>query len=313
MSVLAPHLPEQVQRVRVLNRPAQSEGSLSCWLVLPGDMAADRPPLVAIHGIRRDARAQAILLRTIAIEQRRPIIAPLFDETHWRKYQLAVLKKRADSALLTLMRELRDLGIWRTDTFDLSGFSGGAQFAHRFAMLYPDLVSRLSVASAGWYTFPDAAPFPYGLGPRRSGKRKPGIEPRIEWGSCIAGDFERFLKIPIQVFVGSEDSLQDMNLRSGPDIDRQQGNNRIERAHNWAEALRIAARSRGIEPDISFTILHGCAHNFRRCVEIGRLDARIGGLHRDETGFPVEFSTMTPPVTQYVEDGLGLREMDATL
>lgn len=315
MSVLATPLPKQVQRVRVLNRPAQSEGSLSCWLVLPCDMAVDRPPLVAIHGIRRDARAQAILLRTIAIEQGRPIIAPLFDETHWRKYQLAVLKKRADSALLTLMRELRDLGIWRTETFDLCGFSGGAQFAHRFTMLYPDLVSRLSVASAGWYTFPDTASFPYGLGLRRTDKRKPGIEPGIEWGPCIAGDLERFLKIPIQVFVGSQDALQDPNLRSGPDINRQQGNNRIERARNWAEALRTTAGSRGIESNISFTILDGCAHNFRRCVEVGRLDARIGGLSQDETGLPVELSAITPPTTFHVENctGFGPKEMDATL
>lgn len=260
------------QNLQFVNRPGR--GDLSCWLALPGEIIPSRPPLVAVHGIRRDARAQAVLLRTIAVQQRRPVIAPLFDEEEWRTYQLVVLKKRADLALISLMAELREDGLWQTDTFDLCGFSGGAQFAHRFAMLFPHLVSSLSVASAGWYTFPDDAPFPYGLGTRPKKRAKEVVD----WGPSIEAGLKKFLTLPIQVFVGSLDCLQDANVRSGPEINRQQGTNRVERGRNWVEAVRDYARERGLASDITFKLLEGCPHNFRKCVEDRRLDRLIGRL-----------------------------------
>lgn len=262
--------PGAAQRVLVLSRPARETDSLSCWLALPRDISPDLPPLVAVHGIRRDARAQAMLLRSIAAEQGRPVIAPLFDEEHWRKYQLVVRNRRADLALLALMEELREAGIWRTDSFHLSGFSGGAQFAHRFAMLHPHLLSQLSVASAGWYTFPDQEPFPYGFAPRPKRKN--------DWGPRFEAGLQALLRIPIRVFVGSRDHLQDANLRIGPEINRQQGENRIERARRWTDALQRCARSRDLIPDITFTQLDDCPHDFRKCVEIGGLDRLIGRL-----------------------------------
>jgi len=265
------------QSLRLLNRPGRTPGGLSCWLALPGKIDPTMPPLVAVHGIRRDARAQAVLLQTIAIEQNRPVIAPLFDEDQWRKYQLVVLKKRADLALISLMAELREEGLWQTDTFDLSGFSGGAQFAHRFAMLFPHLVSSLSVASAGWYTFPDDAPFPYGLGTRPKKRAKEVVD----WGPSIEAGLKKFLSMPIQVFVGSLDCHQDANVRSGPEIDRQQGLNRVERGRRWADAVRDYATERDIACDISFALLEGCPHNFRRCVEDRQLDRLIGRLSAD--------------------------------
>ena len=62
----------------------------------------------------------------------------------------------------------RPLSAWRADfgRVDLVGFSGGAQFAHRFAMLYPGCVRRVVVAAAGWYTYIDPSrPFPLAAAP----------------------------------------------------------------------------------------------------------------------------------------------------
>lgn len=247
-------------------RSAKGRNALSCWLALPKEVSPDAPPLVAVHGIQRGARAQAELYAARAAASGRPVIAPLFDEKNWRRYQQVVRKERSDLALLSLLTELQLAGVWRTRTIELAGYSGGAQFAHRFAMLYPHLVSRLTVASAGWYTFPDSATFPYGLTAR------PGR--KDDWGPRMAAGLDRFLRLPITACVGALDNTPDESTRSGEEIDRQQGSNRLERAKRWTETLRQAALARGIAPSISLAILPGCGHDFRSCVLRGGLDWR---------------------------------------
>lgn len=246
------------------HRAAKGPGALDCWLALPTEIAEDASPLVAVHGIRRGAQSQAELLGARAASQGRPVIAPLFDERAWPRYQRVVHGGRADLALLALMRELRLAGIWQTPTFELSGFSGGAQFAHRFAMLYPQFVSRLTAVAAGWYTFPDTAPYPRGLAVR------PGRSD--DWGPRFAAGLDRFLRIPIQVCVGERDCVPDSKTRGGASIDAHQGKDRVTRASRWAEALNAAAVARGITAQIAFQRLPGCGHDFGDCVRDGGLD-----------------------------------------
>ena len=248
----------------LLCRPATRAGDLGCWLTLPPRMSNTLPPLVAVHGIRRRAEAQAALLAGRAAAQGRPVIAPLFDRENWPRYQQAVRRGRADLALLRLMADLRSEGVWRTRRFDLFGFSGGAQFAHRFAMLHPDAVSRLVTASAGWYTFPDDAVFPYGLAPR------PGH--RDSWAQRLTGNLDRFLALPIAVCVGSDDNVPDANTRGGAAIDAQQGKHRLARGARWVHALRQTARARGISASVGFHTMPFCGHDFRTCVIRGGLD-----------------------------------------
>ncbi|MGF1554474.1 MAG: alpha/beta fold hydrolase [Paracoccaceae bacterium] len=245
----------------VRRRTGRGERALDCWLAGPLDATA--PPVVAVHGIARGAREQAALLAARADARGRLVVAPRFGERRWPRYQQAVRGGRADLALLALMNELRLTGLWRTPTVDLAGFSGGAQFAHRFAMLYPHLVGRLVVGSAGWYTHPDEAPFPYGLGPDTE---------TTGWGARMRAGLDRFLALPLRVVVGAEDRVSDPNTRRGPLLDAQQGTHRLERAHRWARALREAAGRRGIAADVSVEVLAGCGHDFADCVVTGGLD-----------------------------------------
>ena len=245
-------------------RPADSPSGLACWLALPPAVSKTAPPIVAVHGIRRRAREQAKLFARRAVAAGRPVIAPVFDADRWPRYQLAVRRGRADLALLSLLDTLRRDGIWRTPQIELFGFSGGAQFAHRFALLNPALVTRLTTAAAGWYTFPDRSAFPYGLVPRPN---RPD-----PWAACDEKALTRFLHLPIQVCVGADDNLRDANTRSGLEIDSQQGRTRLQRAIRWARALRNVAQERGIEPRVTFFALSACGHDFRQCVERGGLD-----------------------------------------
>ncbi len=248
----------------IVHRAACEETDLACWIASPRWQATGAAPLVAVHGIRRGAYDQAILFASRAAEQGRSVIAPLFDEASWPRYQQVVRKGRADLALIRLMDALRREGHWQTERFALTGFSGGAQFAHRFTLLHPYLVAELSVASAGWFTFPDEAVFPYGLGSR------PGRWP--DWGPRLASGLDPFLSLPIRIAVGQRDNRRDANTRSGEAIDRQQGRTRLERAERWAESLIATAQTRGLVAQVSFTPLLGCRHDFRACVRKGRLD-----------------------------------------
>ena len=252
---------------RIDFRPAAREGGLSAFLVVPDRLLAGTPPIVAVHGIARNAREQASLLAREAAARGHLVIAPHFDAERWKHYQRLGKKRRTDLALISLLADVRaDYPILAGDIV-LSGFSGGAQFAHRFALLHPRLVRRLIVTAAGWYTFPSDAPYPYGLSDR------PGSIAR--WGETFAANLDQFLELPIEAAVGAFDNAADATLRRGEAIDRAQGVGRLSRATRWVEALQATARARGIDPRIRLHVLPDCAHDFAMCVRIGGLDRRI--------------------------------------
>ncbi len=247
--------PSAVRRAPVWAlRPRAGRGrrALDCWLALPESRRPGARPLVAVHGISRGAQEQAETFAARAAAVGRVVIAPLFDETDWTGYQRAVAPRRADLALLGLLQELRAEGVIAATGFDLFGYSGGAQFAHRFAMLYPHLIGRLSVCAAGWWTFPDDAAFPYGQGGT--------------WGVRLAAGLERFLALEITVSVGADDATPDETTRSTPALEAQQGRHRLARARAWTVALAATAAARRLpQPRVSLITLPGCGHDFAAC------------------------------------------------
>jgi pimeloyl-ACP methyl ester carboxylesterase len=252
-----------VDRIRF--RPRCSPNDLDCWIYRPLHQDVGATPLVAVHGIRRRGREQVELLADRARSQGRVVIAPIFDAERWPRYQQAVIGGRADKALLRLWNELQAEGLINNNRFILTGFSGGAQFAHRFAMLHTEKIERLIVASAGWYSFPGDAEFPYGLS-------TPAGRQATE---ALRKNLPAFLAIPITVTVGERDDRLDPNTRSGDDIDRQQGRTRFERAVNWTRALSRLADRMNVDALIKTVTLPRCGHSFRRCVRVGGLDRLI--------------------------------------
>lgn len=263
---------------RLEYRPANQPGALACWLAVPDHADPAAPPLVAVHGIRRGADEQASLFASRAAASGRYVIAPFFDKDNWPTYQRLGGASRSDLALLSLLEQLRQERVAGSGEFDLFGFSAGAQFAHRFAMLHPEMLRRLYVASAGWYTFPDGAAYPYGLG-ERAGRA-------TEMANSMQDKLEAFLRLPIRVCVGARDNVRDANTRSGWAIDQQQGPDRLTRASRWAEAVRSASAARGIMPRVTLSVLPGVGHDFRKSMTRGGLGAVVlpvpanGLLHR---------------------------------
>jgi len=242
-------------------REGAGRRGLPCWIHRPPVVDPDQPTIVTVHGIGRAAKDQAKAFRSVS--RGSLVVAPIFEDRAWPAYQRVVRKGRADLALLDLLSELRLAGEAISSRFILVGYSGGAQFAHRFAMLYPHLIERLILVSAGWYTFPDQTPFPYGLGAEGSGKG---------WGARLAARFDEFVRLPILAAVGARDDSEDASTRRGADLDRQQGAARLERGKRWVEALRLAARVRGADPSrIEFAALPDAGHDFRECIKLGGL------------------------------------------
>lgn len=267
MAFAAPR-PVRDSAFRLIHRPARGPGSLPCWVALPETPAPEAPPLVAVHGIARGAREQAETYGAAAGAAGRIVVAPLFDAACWTGYQRAVTPKRADLALLGLLDDLADAALLAPGAVDLAGYSGGAQFAHRFAMLYPHRLRRLSVCAAGWWTMPDAAPFPYGLGGRR--------------GAVFAAGLDRFLRLDIRVSVGAADDRPDAATRSTPALDAAQGPDRVSRARAWVAALRAEAARRNHDTGrLSLTLLPGSGHDFRACAAAGLTRLTLDDHHPD--------------------------------
>ena len=94
-------------------------------------------------------------------------------------------------------------------SYSLYGFSAGAQFTHRFLLTTPNRADQSVAASAGWWTVPEAQPWPYGW----TGHEDPA-----------------WLNEPMTIMVGLLDNdPNDSDLRHTTGADRQ-GLNRLERA-----------------------------------------------------------------------------------
>ena len=254
-------LPDGAPELRL---PRDEEG-IPYYLYVPGKVDPEAPPLVAVHGISRGADEHLEAFAPWAERSGRVLIAPLFSEAQCRRYQKVILDRcQADRALFATLREVAEATGVEIDRFDLFGFSGGAQFAHRFALLHPERVARLAVSSAGWYTLPDPAEaYPYGLasGPRAGQRFRPKLE--------------AFLEIPTLVLVGERDIERDSALRKEQRVDQRQGLTRVERAARWSQALRRAATRAGVAAEIRFRSLPNCGHDFEDCVRDGGLVEQV--------------------------------------
>jgi pimeloyl-ACP methyl ester carboxylesterase len=241
---------------------------LSASIIRPSTIS-DAPPLVVLHGISRNAGTLARLFAPEAARTGRTIIIPHFSLKKWPNFQRPSKAARPDLALLALLdlvaSEYPDI----SGPVDIFGHSGGAQLAHRLAMLYPHRVAALHLAAAGWYCLPDdKMPYPYGLAPG-TGSFSAKM---LRQNNTALHDF---LHIPTWVYVGTEDVTRDDALRKTPSLDAGQGLHRRARAHTYVSALKAAATSAGLKPRASLIELPGCDHDVVRAITQNNLAARV--------------------------------------
>lgn len=225
------------------------------FALCPANVVPGTPALVVVHGISRNAIEQLLRFAPLARQYGVPLIAPLFERKPYRSYQQLVDPKkgiRADLALLDIIEDAARRWPINAQRFQLFGFSGGSQFAHRFTFAHPQRVIACVGTAAGWYTWPDQQlPYPQGL----------GSNPLAD----AAFDLDAIRRVPIHIVVGTRDTARDAALRKDEQIDALQGRNRVERARRWHQAMRDA----GMHPAGSLTELARTRHNFDRAFQRG--------------------------------------------
>ncbi|MDX1593389.1 MAG: hypothetical protein R3298_04015 [Gammaproteobacteria bacterium] len=260
-------------RGRILRLHGDAPHELIFHAYLPRAAYATDRLLVCVHGIGRQARAQAEAFSGLAETLGLVVLAPLFDQDAYARFQRPGLESgtpRSDEALDAAIAQLaRASGLVDEPQRLLFGYSGGGQFAHRYAALHPERVAAVVIGAAGWYTLPEAGRrYPYGLGHRE------GL------GDL---DIEAYLRIPMAVVVGERDRQRDAALNTSPRRDREQGRTRVDRGRHFVASMRLAARARGLETPYRFVLLPRIGHSFEKAVRRGKLISRVTDfLH--ETG-----------------------------
>ena len=242
------------------------DGPAATWYsYCPPERRVETPVLVCVHGITRNSLELLKVFLPFAKRHGFVLIVPHFSTQLFPDYQQLGVRgsgQRADQALESILLQAGRSGGVGTNKICLYGFSGGAQFAHRFAMLNPRRVERMVLSSAGWYTFPDLrARFPFGL---RADDKRPDME-------FVLPDL---LVIPTLVLVGAEDTQRDAGLRKSAQVDARQGLTRVERGQRWTRAMAAAARHYNIHDVHQFQLLSGVDHEFSKCVQSGELASK---------------------------------------
>jgi poly(3-hydroxybutyrate) depolymerase len=250
-----------VHRGQIVLRALASDPMQEYLLYVPESAPADGPMMVAVHGLSGNAALMATGFASLCDELGVVMLAPVFTSEFHRDFQRLGRKgrgHRADMLLHRLLAEASSLSGADATRIHLMGFSAGAQFAHRYLMAHPHRVNRAVVAAAGWYTFPDHRQrYPYGIRPNRD-------------LDDLRFDPEAFLRVPIEVVVGSLDTTTE-NLRSTKRTIAQQGRTRVDRARNWVAAMHAVAAAHELPPAASLTEVDGVGHSFLELCEAGNL------------------------------------------
>jgi poly(3-hydroxybutyrate) depolymerase len=278
-------------RGRVLRRVLQADPSQEYVVYIPTSGASGAPIFVAVHGLSSDPSELAGVFSELCEATRVVMVAPVFTTDRHADYQRLGRAGRGVRADLTLDRCVAEVvSLTNADArqIHLFGYSGGAQFAHRYLMAHPHRVARAVIAAAGWYTFPDTrVRFPYGIRRHRS-------LPDVNF------DPTEFLRVPITVLVGEAD-VGKARVRSTARCNAQQGVNRLERARNWTAAMRTAAEAYRYEARVSCIEVPEMGHSFTAFCERGALAQRVFAALFD-VSVPIAPGTEAAPPPDIAEE-----------
>jgi pimeloyl-ACP methyl ester carboxylesterase len=203
--------------------------------------------LVTMHGHDRETSVRIEHFAALAEHHQYIVLGPHFPPSV-RFQMLGIGGVRSDLRLLELVEEVAEDLSLSVDQFDLVGYSGGAQFAHRFLYLWPRRLRTVIVGAPGTVTVPSTR------------ERWPSGVRNLARVAGARFDLSEVRRPRIMLIVGSEDVLLE-GFNQSPWAMRT-GATRLGRARTLHAAWLVA----GI--DHEFVEVPGSAHGLdERMVE----------------------------------------------
>lgn len=220
------------------------------------------PPVLVLHGMRRNAWDYRDAWIELAQDNRLFVIVPYFTEVDYPDVvgfnlgnvfasETNLTRKPVTEwsyRLPEIIFEHISANGQTTATGYLAfGHSAGSQFLHRKLAFAPDARLLLAIAAnAGWYTLPDEnEPWPYGF-------KDTGIRER---------DLAPYLASNLFLLLGDQDiDPNHRSLRKTPEAMRQ-GRHRLERGHTFFEKARFLATEMQVPFRWQIQEVPGVAHN----------------------------------------------------
>lgn len=226
--------------------------------------------LVIAHGTRnsdefaRETSKRYLLRWTdFADENNLLLIAPVFDDERFGNigggyggYRgLFGREIGADQFVIDIVRKQQTIHGLTAGPFLLYGHSAGAQFAGRFTVTHPELISFTVLSAPGRYSYPTLdAKWPYGAGLlQRVIKWPDGTSHEVR----VRGDLSRFAAAAGRMFVlvGAKDT------RTQPERPGHKGTNRVELMISWLSEMNDNAARQGYQGLVRGYIAPDIGHN----------------------------------------------------
>lgn len=238
---------------------------ITCFYHIPENSTPSTPILIVLPGGGREAESLRNSLIGSADQKGFIVLSLLFPTTYFPgsdAYNLGNIFEDGDnpdattlnpqdewtfSVIDPIFEDFKKFLGSNATTYDITGFSAGAQMLHRFLIFSSSSsYKRAAVGSAGWYNLPDdAVEFPYGL------KLSP----------MEGQDLSLVFAKQTYVIVGAKDSDPNAaNLRHNPQADAQ-GDNRVARAQYFYQESRTIAVDKGLPINWAYQSIPNVGHD----------------------------------------------------
>ena len=165
----------------------EDKPDIEVFYSLPEEVNDETMLLFIIHGASRDV--EKYLNQWIEEPQDKNVIlvAPHFTKENYPYFATLGMATSSGRTIKNQSNHLRDSVSsfynyfqskynLKTNSYLIFGFSAGSQFVHRYLMYGEDMrAEKVVLGSAGWYTFLNNEPFPYGI------RNMPLERERFEW------------------------------------------------------------------------------------------------------------------------------------
>ena len=243
--------------IKKVTYAAWNKPDVELYYKLPNEINNDTKLIFVIHGASRDVKRYLEAWLEQSKDKNVILVAPFFSKDSFQYYNTLELASSSGktfknsktrltnsiSSFFTFFKSKYDL---KTETYRIFGFSGGSQFVHRYMMYGTDeRVELAAIGGAGWYTFLNDEPFPFGI------TNMPVDKNRLDW----------FLSREVLFILGKNDNDPNHSSLNSNYGAKKQGAHRHQRGESYFNNLINYAEINEMPFRWRFRSVEGLDHN----------------------------------------------------